>query len=124
MVASWVPPNAALSAAWANEIDTTEAGAYCMALAAVEECDGLVAVSRAETRTGADYYLAPVGEDTEDLETSHRLEVSGMNAGNEGALRGRLRQKQKQAKSGKSSLPAIAAVVCFETKHVLIDDVK
>lgn len=124
MSASWVPPTAALQAAWANETDTTEAGAYCVALAAVEECDGLLAISRAETKSGADYYLAPDGGEADDLESTRRLEVSGMNFGTEAKLRQRLAQKLQQAKSGKSNTPAIAAVVCFETKTVLIDDVK
>src|SRR5437667_4865221 len=35
--------------AWANEIDTTETGAYGVVLAAVEVSLGLVAVRRAET---------------------------------------------------------------------------
>ena len=35
---------------WANETDTTEAGAYACVLAAVELFDGLLAVRRAETR--------------------------------------------------------------------------
>jgi hypothetical protein len=50
--ASWIATTAALKAAWANEIDATEAGASALALATVELLRGLVAIRRAETRTG------------------------------------------------------------------------
>jgi hypothetical protein len=67
--------------AWANEIDTTEAGAYAFVLAAVELTSGMVAVYRAETKTGADYYIAPAGSSIDDLEDCLRLEVSGIDKG-------------------------------------------
>ncbi len=54
----WSKPSDRAKAAWANETDTTEAGACTLVLAAVELAEGLVAVSRAETLTGADYYVA------------------------------------------------------------------
>lgn len=108
--ADWAPPDAAVKRAWANETDTTEAGAYCVALAAVEATDGLVAIARAETRTGADYYLGLQGHPPDDLEKSHRLEVSGLDEGGPSLVRSRLRQKIDQAAAGRSNLPAIAAV--------------
>ena len=37
-------------------------------LAAVELVDGLVAIGRADTGTGAGYYMAPKGTTLEDLE--------------------------------------------------------
>jgi len=67
--------------AWANEIDATEAGAYACVLAAVELTSGMVAVYRAETKTGADYYIVPAGNSVDDLENCLRLEVSGINKG-------------------------------------------
>ena len=78
VVAQWNPPDSRTKAAWANVIDATEAGAYACALAAVELTDGLVAVHRAETRTGADYYIAPAGVAIQDLEDCIRFEVSGV----------------------------------------------
>jgi hypothetical protein len=80
-VADWQVPDERTKRAWANEIDTTEAGAYCVALAAIELTDNLVAVRRAETHTGADYYVAPKGASPIDLEDAFRLEVSGMDEG-------------------------------------------
>ena len=121
--ASWDRPSDDLLRAWANEIDTTEAAAYCVALASVELTDGLVAVARAETRTGADYYLGSVTDDDMDLETSHRLEVSGVGEGTHGVVQARLRQKISQAAAGRSNLPAIAAVVGFAARRIMIDAV-
>jgi hypothetical protein len=120
--ADWQPPDDRLKGAWANEIDATEAGAYCVALASVELTDNLVAVRRAETRSGVDYYLAQKGDSPADLESSHRLEVSGMDKGDAASVKGRLRQKVEQARNGRSCLPAIAAVVAFSSRLVSIQD--
>lgn len=119
----WFQPLPRLKKSWANDIDATEAGAYCLALAAIEKTDGLVAVSRAEKLTGADYYLGEPGEPFDDLEASKRLEVSGVDLGGLAVLQQRLRVKVKQAQAGKSSLPALAAVVGFAERRVLVMDV-
>jgi hypothetical protein len=121
--ATWSEPDDLLRRAWANEVDATEAGAYCVALAALEVTDGLVAVARAETRTGADYYLGPAGQDASDLESTRRLEVSGIDVGGDSSVKTRLRQKMEQAAAGRSSLPAIATVVGFAARQVAIADV-
>ena len=72
----WLLGPVAARGAWANRDDTTETGAYCLALANVEATRGLVAVRRAQGRTGVDYYLGPADSALEDLEASVRLEVS------------------------------------------------
>lgn len=110
--------------AWNNDTDTTEAGAYGVALAAVEAEEELVAVSRAETLTGADWYVAPRGEQPEDLETCFRLEVSGLDAGSKSDIEARLRKKIEQTHRGKSNLPAIASVIGFKERLVLINKVE
>jgi hypothetical protein len=122
-IAQWDPPDEKVKRAWANAIDATEAGAYCVALATMEWTDDLVAISRAETRTGADYYLIPKGQVAEDLEASCRLEVSGVDKGDVAAVKARLKQKIVQALAGQSNLPAIAAVVGFSCRQVAIADV-
>lgn len=109
--------------AWANEIDTTECGAYGVCLAAVEAQESLVAVKRAETLTGADWYVAPVGVDVSDLEACYRLEVSGVDAGSRSVVEARLRQKVEQTRRGSSNLPAIASVVGFKERLVAISKV-
>ncbi len=109
--------------AWANDIDTTEDGAYCVCLAAVEIEEGLVAVRRAETLSGADWYVAPIGSDPEDLENCFRLEVSGIDAGGKSIVAARLRQKVDQTRRGASNLPAIASVVGFKELAIAIQRV-
>lgn len=116
-------PDARTRSAHANEIDATEAGAYGVALAAVEAVSGLVAVGRAETLTGADWYVAPNGTSIEDLEDCIRLEVSGTSAGASADVDRRLREKIAQAARGDSNLPAIASVVGFKALEVAISSV-
>src|SRR5574337_655507 len=119
-VAEWTEPDARTLRAWANDIDTAEAGAYGVSLAAVEAFEGLVAVRRAETLTGADYYVAPIGSDPDDLENCLRLEVSGVSAGNKATVESRLRDKLEQTVKGKSNLPAIASVIGFKERMIAI----
>jgi len=109
--------------AWANQIDTTEAGAYGVSLATIEVKSQLVAVRRAETLVGADWYVAPIGSDPDDLENCYRLEVSGVDTGNQAAITARLRQKIEQTRKGVSNLPAIASVVGFREKAVVTQKV-
>ncbi len=116
-------PDTRTLAAWANEIDTTESGAYGVSLAAVEREAELVAVRRAETLTGADWYVAPIGEQPADLENCYRLEVSGVDAGNKATVEARLKQKIEQTRKGSSNLPAIASVVGFKERSILIQKV-
>lgn len=116
-------PGARMLNAWANDIDTTEHGAYCVCLAAVEVEEQLVAVKRAETLSGADWYVAPIGTAPDDLERCFRLEVSGIDVGGRSAIAVRLRQKVDQTRRGASNLPAIASVVGFKGKAIAIQKV-
>jgi hypothetical protein len=122
--ASWVTPDQRTKMAWANTTDATEAGAYGVAIATVEVTDGLLAVARAETRTGADYYLGPPQVVQDDLEKTLRLEVSGMDESNPAALRTRLSQKVRQCRMGEAVLPAVAIVVGFSSLSVVTEDVE
>lgn len=119
-IAEWKLTDAQTRGAWANEIDATEAGAYACSLAAIELCEGLVAIRRAETKTGADYYVAPLGSSLEDLEDCLRLEVSGVDRGGESVVNQRLKEKIDQAAAGISNLPAIASVVGFGARIIRI----
>jgi hypothetical protein len=116
---AWVVPNLRAQLAWANEIDATEAGAYGCAIAAVALSRGLYAVRRAETLTGADYYVAPEGYGLEDLEGCYRLEISGTHLDTMEVNR-RLNAKLRQVRLGNSNLPAIAAVVGFRVLRIVI----
>lgn len=119
---SWDKPDVAVGRAWNNADDATTAGAYAVALAAVEAELGLLAVARADTRTGADYYLNTGA--LRDLEAAYRLEVSGVDHGTLGDINRRLREKVDQARRGKSNLPAIAAVVGFLARRIAIRRVR
>jgi hypothetical protein len=121
--AEWPPPDERTKKAWANKDDATRDGAYGLSLAAVEAMRGLVAVRRAETRTGADYYLGESGGESADLEANFRLEVSGTDEGGETIILGRLRQKLNQARKGNSNLPAIASVVGFAALQIVSADI-
>lgn len=120
---AWEQTDERIMAAWANEIDTTESGAYICALAAAELARGVVAVARAETHTGADYYLAPSNLPIEDLENCLRFEVSGTTLDNAG-VNTRLQSKVEQARRGDSDLPALAAVVGFRARLIMMQTVE
>ena len=72
--------------------------------------------------TGADYYIAPKGTALDDLEDCLRLEVSGVDRGPESAIDRRLRTKLAQAAAGNSNLPALAGVVGFRARLILVAD--
>ena len=116
--AVWEPPGSRTRSAWANTNDATEAGAYACVLAAAELAADLVAVGRAHTMTGADYYVAKRDESVDDLENCLRLEISGVDRGPESAISRRLAEKRKQVDSGRSNLPALAGVVGFEVRLI------
>ena len=119
----WEAPDARIRAAHANETDATEAGAYACVLAAVELVLQLVAIHQAQTLTGSDYYIAPVGSPVEDLEHALRLEISGVDKGSPAAVRQRLSTKLEQAAKGTSNLPALAGVVGFKARLIMIERV-
>lgn len=120
----WEIADDRIRSAWANDTDATEAGAYAIAIAATELSRGLFAIRRAQTKTGADYYLAPVGHSMDDLENWIRLEVSGTDEGSLTDVKSRLLQKVNQARAGASNLPALAAVVGFEARQIAIRSVE
>lgn len=119
----WEPPDARIRRCYANNIDTTECGAYGVSLAALEEKEGLVAVHRAETLSGADYYVAQLpADDPDDLESAIRLEVSGTDQGNYSACHSRMNKKIAQTRASNHSHPAIASIVGFRERLVLVSD--
>ena len=120
---TWTPPDSRTEDAFANTIDTTEQGAYCCVIAGVELLRGRYAVRRAETGTGADYYVGTSGAGEADLENCLRLEVSGVAAGQRHEVAKRLLEKVQQAQRGDSSLPALAGVIGFAAKLLMLQDV-
>ncbi len=117
----WESPDDTAMRAWNNRDDATRDAAYIVSIAAVEKELGLVAISRAETRSGVDYYVGRPG--AVDLEEAIRLEVSGVDHGDLSSVRRRLREKEQQALRGDSPLPAYASVVGFREKRILVSPV-
>jgi hypothetical protein len=120
---NWRVPDSRTIGAWGNDTDTTEAGAYGCVIAGVERMRELFAVRRAETHTGADYYVGPNGSGEDDLEGCLRLEVSGVDGGDGAVVAARLRAKVRQAQQGASNLPALAGVMGFAAKLLMVTDV-
>lgn len=121
---AWVEPNGRAKVANGNEIDATCDGAYAVSLATIEVERGLVAIGRAWTGSGADFFLTPKEMcSTADFETALRLEVSGVDKGGASTLRHRLKQKRMQLTRGKSDSAAIASVVGFRELLVLLGTV-
>lgn len=118
-VVEWQPTDDRVKNAWANKDDATRDGAYAIALASTELSKNFVAVHRAETKTGADYYVAPIDAPSDDLEKWYRLEVSGTDL-DEIQLRARLKSKVEQTKKGNSNLPALATVIGFKVKRIFV----
>lgn len=108
--------------AWNNRSDAVRDGAYAVAIAAVEVVEGLVAIGRAETLTGSDYYLGKPGIDYEDFESAIRLEVSGTDAGGPGTVAARLTAKITQLGAGRSTLSGRACVVGFKAGMIVSAD--
>jgi hypothetical protein len=128
---AWSSPTARQLQAWGHPDDATRDGAYCIALAAIEQHLGLVALGRVPRGGGADYYVGPPGSEVNpvdgllDLEQAFRLEVSGIDrAGGEARLLGRVREKVEQARNGQSILPAIAGVTAFDLLRVIFRNVE
>lgn len=119
----WVVTTQDVKVAWGNDDDATRDGAYILALAALEHAEGLVAVHRAQSRSGADYFVAPSGTPKGDFENAIRLEVSGIDKSDPSKMRARLLQKKDQTRRGESDTPAIAAVVGFSSAVVQMERV-
>jgi hypothetical protein len=117
---SWDIPNERIRRSWANADDATRDGAYCVSLALVEAEFGFVALARAETKTGADYYVGL--PETSDLENAFRLEVSGTDEGDRPVIQSRLKEKLDQLKRGNSNRPGIAIIIGFLEKYALIEN--
>jgi hypothetical protein len=124
LLLEWEAPDERSLAAWGNEIDATEAGAVGVVLSALEPYTGHVAVRRAETLTGADYYVGPYGTGRDDLEHCFRLEISGVDHGPASTVHQRVAQKVRQTVRGKSNLPALVGVVGFKVRLIVLKPVE
>lgn len=67
--------------------------------------------------------MAPTNGPVDDLEDCFRLEVSGT-SGDIAVVKTRVKAKVQQALDGDSNLPAIAAVIGFRAKLIMIQTVE
>jgi hypothetical protein len=120
---AWTEPDSRILGAWSNTTDATAFGAYSCVIAGIELLRGLFAVRRAETGTGADYYIGLNDSALDDLEGCMRLEVSGLGDGNEKDVNKRLLEKVAQVRRGNGNLPAVAGVIGFSARLLMVRDV-
>lgn len=116
----WTPADAVVLASHMNDNDATRDGACACVIAAVEILTGLVVMSRARQGSGADYYIAPPGTEWDDLDDLTRLEVSGIDHGNQSALASRLAEKLRQLAKGSSDANGVAGVVLFSDRRIRV----
>ena len=114
---TWTPTDERTKGAWANELDATRDGAYACTSAGLKQRTGLLTVQRAESESGADYFVAPA-ETADDRTTWIRLEVSGVNHGNRAVIARRLREKLGQLRKASASQRGIAGVVGFRERVI------
>lgn len=122
-VVEWEITDDQIRGAYNNDADATRDGAYLFALAALELLSGFVAIRRAETQTGADYYVAPIGQTADDLEGVWRLEVKGVDH-SKPKMRSKLKEAMNQTLAGSSNLPAIVAVIGFKEQLIVLQTVE
>jgi hypothetical protein len=103
---------------WADPGETTEQGAYGIALLLVRALTGLTVVERSRKGTGFDWWLGP---DDRLFQAKARLEVSGIREGDLRTIRSRVRVKVKQTeRSDVSGFPAFVVVVEFGTPRARV----
>lgn len=112
----WRSPTTRERRAWANATDCVEAASCGVALSAVEAALGLVAIERASTCSGADYYVASAPGDY--LEHAVRLEVSGTASADPSRIHERMRKKLQQV--AHPADPSLACVVSFGARVIVI----
>lgn len=98
---------------YADTQDSTEFGAYGVAIALVKEVTGLSALHQSRKGTGFDYWI---GESLDDLfQNASRLEISGILDGDDSTIKSRVKQKKRQTQRSDATtlLPAYACVVEF-----------
>jgi len=121
---SWTPADEATRAAWANQLDASEAGAYSCALAAVELETGMVAIFRAPHESGADYFVAPPGAPLDDSSQWVRVEIAGRSTASPAALARLIADKLEQLGNASRTTPGLACVIGFGASSIRLADLE
>lgn len=129
MEVAWTGPSAQDRRAHGNTDDATEFAAYGLGLLTVDVHFSLLALRRAQSRSGGDYWLVPAGsevgaDDARDFDRTDLvlLEVSGIGRDTEASMRFRLTQKAEQVRRFEKKLPALALVVGFRGARVWVKE--
>lgn len=111
----WSEPTREILATYGNEKDATEYAAYAVAMAVADSL-GFEVLGRAGQGTGADWFMIPRGEPTNDY---YRLEVSGIARIGAEKPEQRLAEKVAQLKKADLPRPGVAVVARFEDVRIL-----
>lgn len=111
----WTEPDRALLPSYGNEKDATEYAAYAVAIAVANHL-GFTVLGRTVQGSGADWFMVPKGEPTNDY---YRLEVSGLARINPEKPEQRLAAKIAQLQKADLPRPGVAVVTRFEDLRIL-----
>lgn len=109
----WERPNNQALRCWGDHQVTTEHGAYGIAALLVEKVSELRVIERARKGKGFDFWLGRQDDPGPLFQNRARLEVSGLRAGTESEVGGRVKQKVTQIDRSRGPLPGIVVVVDF-----------
>jgi hypothetical protein len=101
--------------------DTTELGAYGVALLLIKELTGQGVVERSAKGGGFDWWIGDPDPSGLPFQQKRRLEVSGILNDHGGSLESRIRQKRRQTDPSDSLGPAIIAVVEFGEPKIQVE---
>lgn len=99
--------------------EATERGAYGIAILVAKDLTGMVVVERSKKGPGFDYWLGQ-SDDDDLFANKARLEVSGILAGDDSAIKSRTKLKVDQIKPSAKLAPGYVAIVEFSkpTAHM------
>lgn len=117
---TWPSTTDQMRRAWNDLDEAAEHGAYGMAALIIAEHTSYEVVERSRKGTGFDYWLGLKGEDTEMFQHTARLEVSGINRGDDSAVKARVKKKLIQTSVTDGVLPAYVIVVEFSTPRARV----
>jgi hypothetical protein len=104
--------------------EATEHGAEGMAALFTKELTPYEMILRSTKRTGFDYWLGNLQNDTLIYQQSARLEISGLIRGSNSEFCSRIKNKKKQTeKSLDTKLPAYVAIIDFGTPRIAFEKV-
>lgn len=114
----WNEPSKQMLETYGNGKESTEMGAYAIALAVADQL-GFTVLGRAGQTSGSDWVMIRKGEPSNDY---YRLEVSGMAAISPEKPEQRLARKIEQLRAGDLQRPGVAVVVRFEDVRIVSEE--